>query len=73
VEKGKSRSDLKEDALDLRRQEVAVKRKRETIRHKNRTSIHRNRATKLGRPYKLGIYTPKLRLKPFQLITNMTV
>jgi hypothetical protein len=26
---------------------------------------------KIGRPYKLGIYTPKLGLKPFRLITNM--
>jgi hypothetical protein len=28
-------------------------------------------ATNLERLYKLGIYTPKLGLKPFRLITNM--
>jgi hypothetical protein len=68
------RSDLKEEASDVRRSEVAARHKREgeRDRHKIELLISGVGATNFGRPYKLGIYTPKLGLKPFRLITDMS-
>jgi hypothetical protein len=43
----------------------------ERDRHKMELPLTEVGATNFGRPYKLGIYTPKLRHKPFRHITNM--
>jgi hypothetical protein len=48
------------------------KREGERDRHKMELLLSRVGATNLGRPYKLGIYTPKLGHTPFRHITNMT-
>jgi hypothetical protein len=46
-------------------------RRRERDRHKIECLLSGVGATNLGRPYKLGIYTPRLGFTPFWHITDM--